>query len=101
MPEPMTKAEQAAAEAIAAVRNENGYGGIEHFAASDWEDEARAVVAAVRPLLLDEAAEAMLHHAQAAENNDATEDAVYTFMVAADRIRAWAAALRTTTSEEK
>lgn len=58
---PLSPAEQAAAEAIAAVRNENGYGGIEYFAASDWEDEARAVVAAVRGPI---AAEALIDAAE-------------------------------------
>jgi hypothetical protein len=64
--QPLTTAEQAAAEAIAAVRNENGYGGIEYFTAADWEDEARAVVAAVRSRieadLLDALAEAAAVH---------------------------------------
>lgn len=51
---------------------------------------AEALVAAVRPILFEEVAERMLQHAQDAEDNDATEGAVYTFMVAADRIRDWA-----------
>jgi hypothetical protein len=62
---------------------------------------AAAIVAKLRPLLFEEVAERMLHHAQAAEDHDATEGAVYTFMVAADQIREWAAALRTTTPEKE
>jgi len=97
--EPMTEVEQAAADVM---RTECVTEGVITTADPESFDRTvRAVVAAVRPLVVEEVAEVMLHHAQAAEDNDATEDAVYTFMVAADRIRAWAAALRTTTPEKE
>lgn len=50
------------------------------------EPRARAIAKAV----LEAAAERMLQHATEAEDNDATENAVYVFAVAADRLRAWA-----------
>lgn len=50
------------------------------------EPRARAIANAV----LEAAADRMLQHSQAAEDHDATEDSVYTFMVAAERLRAWA-----------
>lgn len=57
MPNDLTKAEQAAAEALAAVGNADYvWAGPGHFDASDWENEARAVVAAVRPEIYDEIA---------------------------------------------
>jgi hypothetical protein len=67
----------------------------------DWTEAARAVVAAVRGPLLHEAADRMLQHATDAENHDASDGAVYTFMVAADRLRDWACRpLSYPTSEE-
>lgn len=50
------------------------------------EPRARAIAKAV----LEAAADRMLQHSQDAKDHDATEDSVYTFMVAADRLRAWA-----------
>lgn len=49
-------------------------------------ETARAVASSV----LNAAADRMLQHSQDAKDHDATEDSVYTFMVAADRLRAWA-----------
>ena len=98
MSEPMTEAERAVAELL-----HSNYGSeyeASHLTVDGFADEARVAVAAARPHVFEEVAELMLQHAQDAEDHDATEGAVYTFMVAADRIREWAAALRTTTSEE-
>jgi len=80
---PLTDAEQAAAEALAAFYPPS-------YTAEEFAREARAVVAAVRGPLLHEAADRMLQHATDAENHDAAEGSVYTFMVAADRLRDWA-----------
>ena len=51
----LTKAEQAAAEALAERHNE--YSDTDRLAAAAFAGEARAVVAAVRPHFFDEAAE--------------------------------------------
>lgn len=97
--EPMTEAEQAVVDVL------EGDSACTWHKGCDVEDcygpRAAAIVAKLRPLLFEEVAERMLQHAQAAEDHDATEGAVYTFMVAADQIREWAAALRTTTPEKE
>ena len=59
-----------------------------------FDTEAAAIVKAVRPALYREVADRMLAHATDAEMHDATKDAVYVFMVAADRIREWSEAVR-------
>lgn len=98
---PLSPAELAAAEALRRHFAENNTLGIESLNPDDFAEEARAVVAAVRGPLLHEAADRMLQHATEAENHDATESAVYTFMVAADRLRDWACRpLSRPTSEE-
>lgn len=94
----LTPAEQAAAEAIAATPKCS----LRHIHNDECRArQARAVVAAVRGPLLHEAADRMLQHATDAENHDASDGAVYTFMVAADRLRDWACRpLSYPTSEE-
>jgi hypothetical protein len=86
-PAPLTEAEAAAARALAGDFECSWHVGCDEECRADM---ARAVVAAVRGPLLHEAADRMLQHATEAENHDATESAVYTFMVAADRLRDWA-----------
>jgi hypothetical protein len=91
--QPLTPAEQLAESTI--LRHLGG------VPIPDWTEAARAVVAAVRGPLLHEAADRMLQHATDAENHDASDGAVYTFMVAADRLRDWACRpLSRPTSEE-
>lgn len=85
MTAPLSPAELIAAEALAGPHQHTGLCNQLCHAT-----RARAVVAAVRGPLLHEAADRMLQHATDAENHDATESAVYTFMVAADRLRDWA-----------
>jgi hypothetical protein len=85
--QPLTEVEQAAARAIGGDFECTWHVGCDEECNAD---RARAVVAAVRGPLLHEAADRMLQHAQDAEDHDATEAAVYTFMVAADQIRTWA-----------
>jgi hypothetical protein len=85
MSEPeLTEAEQAAQKAM-----------LDHLTHGipDWNEAARAVVATVRPLLYEEVAQRLLQHAQDAEDHDATESAVYIFMVAAQVVRASANSL--------
>jgi hypothetical protein len=85
MSTPLTMAELVAAEALAGPHQHTGLcNQLCHVT------RARAVVAALRGPLYGEVADRMLQHAQDAEDHDATESAVYTFMVAADQIRTWA-----------
>jgi hypothetical protein len=96
--QPLTEVEQAAARAIGGDFECTWHVGCDEECNAD---RARAVVAAVRGPLLHEAADRMLQHATDAENHDATDSAVYTFMVAADRLRDWAChPLSRPTSEE-
>lgn len=89
-PAPLSDAEKAAAQALFRLSETGGGYHAEHWTIEDFADEARAVVAAVRGPLLHEAADRMLQHATDAEDHDASDSAVYTFMVAADRLRDWA-----------
>ena len=98
--QPLTEVEQAAAKALARIHNRRVEIAFE-LEPDDFSGEALEVVAAVRGPLLHEAADRMLQHATDAENHDASDGAVYTFMVAADRLRDWAChPLSRPTSEE-
>lgn len=77
----LNAAEQAVVDVLLAMELET----------DDRAVEARAVVAAVRGPIHEEVAQRLLRHAQDAKDNDATEDAVYTFMVAANNVREWGA----------
>jgi hypothetical protein len=90
-PAPLTEAEQCAAESLFRLSETGGGYHAAHWTIEDFAVEARAVVAAVRGPLFKGVADRMLQHATDAENNDATEDAVYVFAVAANQIREWAA----------
>ncbi|KPC75480.1 hypothetical protein ADL26_07575 [Thermoactinomyces vulgaris] len=96
-PEPMTEAEQAAAEALARHFNLNYSDGIERPGPVNWGPEARAVVAAVRELIAAEALEAMAEELR--KGDPADPGAV--LMLDADGLDECAAALRTTTPEHK
>jgi len=87
---PLSDAEAAAALALANHFNSVHAQGVNMLGPEEFAGEARAAVAAVRGPLLHEAADRMLQHATDAENHDAAEGSVYTFMVAADRLRDWA-----------
>jgi len=105
--EPAAEAEQAAAEALARHFNLNYSDGIERHGVINWAPEARAVVAAVRPLIEADALEALADGAASYGPPTADQLRGIAFMVRKGlrSVRAWldadAAALRTTTSEHK
>lgn len=108
--ESLSEAEQAAAEALARHFNLNYSDGIERHGPVNWGPEARAVVAAVRPILAAEALEAakdrLLDQADRVltkfgSNPPRAHNRVYGLNEAASMLRADAAALRTTTPEKE
>jgi hypothetical protein len=92
---PLSPAEQAAAEALAAVGNEDyAWAGPGYFDASDWENEARAAVAAVRSQIEADALEALADAAVAYGPATADHMRGVAFMVRQGRtsVRDWLAA---------
>lgn len=81
--------QQTAAKALSRHWNSHHADGISRLGPDEFACDAADVVAALRPVLYEEAAQRMLQHATEAENKDATEGAVYTFAVAADQLRQW------------
>jgi lysyl-tRNA synthetase class II len=94
MSEPMTEAEQAAAGVLCRVHNRRVDIAME-LEPADFADEARAVVAAVRPILAAETLENMAIRLE--EMHFVKGERAWPFVA---EIRKTAAALRTTTSEE-
>lgn len=89
MTAPLSPVELLAAGALA-FENDMDPTMVDAIGVAGFQSMARAVVTALRGPLYGEVADRMLQHAQDAEDHDATESAVYTFMVAADQIRTWA-----------
>ena len=102
MSEPMTEAEQTAAEALARHFNLNYSDGVERHGPVNWGPEARAVVAAVRPLIEAETLDRFADHLRAlvASETFCEEAGDLGMKYAASEAEDEAAALRTTTPEE-
>jgi hypothetical protein len=97
--QPLTPAEAAVVEVLQGESECSWHIGCD--AEECHEPRARAVVAAVREHLYAEVADRMLLHAAEAELNDATEETVHVFKVAANNIRQWASQSRPTSKEHQ